>query len=100
MATGGRVRSTRSPTTTGTPGRPRPQPNRPSSLLGDLFLRSGRICKQPVIVKKVKSSYGLHRTTGPARPGGKGKKRASVRATTSPRTSADIGGGIGIGGVF
>ena len=76
-------------------------------LLGDLFLRSGRICKQPVIVKKVRvattdganptrrAKAGNSASTKPARAQG-GKKAARRPAAPPP----DISGGIGIGGVF
>lgn len=81
-------------------------------LLGDLFLRSGRICKQPVIVKKVKVA-----TTAGSNPAGRTNKASAANrkaASTKParaqggkkvsrRPAApppDISGGIGIGGVF
>ncbi|MER9582018.1 caspase family protein [Mesorhizobium sp. M0276] len=69
-------------------------------LLGDLFLRSGRICKQPVIVKakpaKVASDNGLSQT-GPSRKAAKRAQAAPQRPAAPP---PDISGGIGIGGVF
>ncbi|UVK47960.1 caspase family protein [Mesorhizobium sp. AR07] len=69
-------------------------------LLGDLFLRSGRICKQPVIVKakpaKVASDAGSSRTGS--------SRNTAKRSQVAPRRPAapppDISGGIGIGGVF
>jgi Caspase domain len=68
-------------------------------LLSELFLRSGRICKQPVIVKKVVTAAsddsGDSSATGKA--GGKKGKKASTRPAAPP---PDISGGIGIGGVF
>lgn len=81
------------------------------SLLGDLFLRSGRICKQPVIVKKVKvatmegtstakrnANAGPTRKSAGAKPArAQGKKAISRRPAAPP---PDISGGIGIGGVF
>jgi hypothetical protein len=77
-------------------------------LLGDLFLRSGRICKQPVIVKKVKSSATVasdDESSGSSRSsGGKaGGKKSGKRSGGTGRPAApppDISGGIGIGGVF
>lgn len=69
-------------------------------LLGDLFLRSGRICKQPVIVKKVKvaTTQRAGDSDGPGRAqGGKKLRRQQSRPAAPP---PDISGGIGIGGVF
>lgn len=75
-------------------------------LLGDLFLRSGRICKQPVIVKKVAtaeprvkratSRASSQETTGRAKGGNKVSRKPTRAAPPPP----DISGGIGIGGVF
>ncbi|CAN7684414.1 caspase family protein [Mesorhizobium sp. LjRoot246] len=69
-------------------------------LLGDLFLRSGRICKQPVIVKakpaKVASDNGPSQTG----PGRKAAKRTQVAPQRPAAPPPDISGGIGIGGVF
>ena len=68
-------------------------------LLGDLFLRSGRICKQPVIVKakpaKVASDADPSRTSS--------SRKTAKRSQAPQRPAApppDISGGIGIGGVF
>ncbi|TPJ41396.1 caspase family protein [Mesorhizobium sp. B2-6-5] len=69
-------------------------------LLGDLFLRSGRICKQPVIVKaspaKVASEAAPSRTSS--------SRNTAKRSQAAPKRPAapppDISGGIGIGGVF
>jgi hypothetical protein len=76
-------------------------------LLGDLFLRSGRICKQPVIVKKTAvASDSSRKVTGKAasQSGGKAtKQRSTKRSSGGTRPAApppDISGGIGIGGVF
>ncbi|MDW6024110.1 caspase family protein [Mesorhizobium sp. BAC0120] len=70
-------------------------------LLSDLFLRSGRICKQPVVIKKVKAAVLADDSEGSnSATAGKGKKpgkRASRPAAAPP---PDISGGIGIGGVF
>lgn len=70
-------------------------------LLGDLFLRSGRICKAPVMVKKIASSEAGGRTKAVGKvgrtQGGKTVARKPARAAAPP---PDISGGIGIGGVF
>ncbi|MCT7374156.1 caspase family protein [Chelativorans salis] len=71
-------------------------------LLGDLFLRSGRICKEPVIVRKAapeKVASGAGETRN-SRPGGRstGGHSEPVRPPAPP--PPDISGGIGIGGVF
>jgi hypothetical protein len=69
-------------------------------VLSELFLRSGRICKQPVIVKKVRQ---VASDANPAR-GKAASGRNTVKRSASPRRPAapppDISGGIGIGGVF
>ncbi|TPK80168.1 caspase family protein [Mesorhizobium sp. B2-4-13] len=69
-------------------------------LLGDLFLRSGRICKQPVIVKakpaKVASDAAPSRNTS----GGMTAKRSQAAPRRPAAPPPDISGGIGIGGVF
>lgn len=71
-------------------------------LLGDLFLHSGRVCKDPVIVKAksatVASDAASIRTKGAA-----SRKTARSPRSQSSRPAApppDISGGIGIGGVF
>ncbi|MCA0055519.1 caspase domain-containing protein [Mesorhizobium sp. B261B1A] len=69
-------------------------------LLGDLFLRSGRICKQPVIVKAKPAKIASD-----AAPSRNGSVRTTAkRSQAAPRRPAppppDISGGIGIGGVF
>ncbi|GLS31139.1 Caspase domain-containing protein [Mesorhizobium albiziae] len=73
-------------------------------LLGDLFLRSGRICKQPVIVKKVKPPrVAADESRGRASKAATGNRKAMGRSQTRSRPAApppDISGGIGIGGVF
>jgi hypothetical protein len=74
-------------------------------LLSDLFLRSGRICKQPVIVKKVKAATIASEDDGDggSRTGkaGGGKKGGGKRPVARPAAPPpDISGGIGIGGVF
>lgn len=70
-------------------------------LLGDLFLRSGRICTQPVIVKKKPTSVASDSRPGRVNAGG-GRKRVN-RAASERRPAPpppDISGGIGIGGIF
>jgi hypothetical protein len=72
-------------------------------LLGDLFLRSGRICKQPVIVKKVKQPTKVASDTGPGRTKAAAGRKTVRRSQSGTRPAApppDISGGIGIGGVF
>jgi len=73
-------------------------------LLSDLFLRSGRVCKQPVIVKKAKVSTVASDDDGPiSTKTGAGKKSGGKRSQSASRPAApppDISGGIGIGGVF
>ena len=75
-------------------------------LLGDLFLRSGRICKQPVIVKKVKSPAKVasgDANNSPRSSKASGGKKSGKRSGPASRPAApppDISGGIGIGGVF
>lgn len=71
-------------------------------LLSDLFLRSGRICKQPVLVKKVKPAK-IASGTGPARMGTSTSRKTVRRSAPASRPAPpppDISGGIGIGGVF
>jgi hypothetical protein len=70
-------------------------------LLGDLFLRSGRICKQPVIVKKVKPAR-MASDDESGQTSAKGGRK-TVRRSQPARPAApppDISSGIGIGGVF
>jgi hypothetical protein len=76
-------------------------------LLSELFLRSGRICKQPVIVKKVKASTVASSNSDGGGGGGStkagGSKKGGKRSSSGGRPAApppDISGGIGIGGVF
>lgn len=69
-------------------------------LLGDLFLQSGRICKQPVAVKKVRSAK-IASDEGPERTNRAGRKSAKRSEASRPAPPPpDISGGIGIGGVF
>jgi hypothetical protein len=71
-------------------------------LLGDLFLRSGRICKQPVMVKKQKPARVAsdNGDGGSERAGRKNGKRQSSAGRAPAAAPPDISGGIGIGGVF
>jgi len=79
------------------------------ALLSELFLRSGRICKQPVAVKKTnvasdagpRSSTKAKQSSGKS-GGGKAKQR-NTKSSGGSRPAApppDISGGIGIGGIF
>ena len=73
------------------------------SLLSDLFLHSGRVCKEPVIVRKPPATLA----SDAGSPGG-GSTRAnrnsrSSRGSQRPAAAPpppDISGGIGIGGIF
>ena len=70
-------------------------------LLGDLFLRSGRICKQPVIVKKARvasDNGGNDRASATSKRKNAGKRSGGASRPAAP--PPDIGAGIGIGGVF
>lgn len=71
-------------------------------LLGDLFLRSGRICKAPVIVKKVRqTNVASQDVDGKPAPKGTGNaKRRSSPARAPAPPPPDISSGIGIGGIF
>ncbi|GLS38809.1 peptidase C14 [Mesorhizobium tianshanense] len=70
-------------------------------LLSDLFLRSGRVCKDPVVVRKIKPAK-VASEAAPARK--KAANRKAARSQQQPSRPAapppDISGGIGIGGVF
>lgn len=70
-------------------------------VLSDLFLRSGRICKEPVIVTKVNSPRA---TDGNGNGAAEGRGRDGRRRGENSRRPAapppDINGGIGIGGIF
>src|SRR5690606_6458305 len=65
-------------------------------LLGELFLRSGRVCKQPVAVKPAVTARAASEDGGSARRSGGNKRKAAPPAPPPP----DISAGIGIGGVF
>lgn len=70
-------------------------------VLSDLFLRSGRICKEPVRVTKTatldkgrKAQESTNRASGQ-------KQKATQRAQKRPAAPPpDIGAGIGVGGIF
>ncbi len=70
-------------------------------LLGDLFLRSGRICRQPVAAPKTatlnKQSTGKKTKATTSRADRKPPRTARSRPAAPP---PDIGAGIGIGGIF
>ncbi len=68
-------------------------------LLGDLFLRSGRICKQPVAVKKTKQP-NVASNANPAKSKAKKNSQKSNAARRPAAPPPDISGGIGIGGIF
>ncbi|CAH2401371.1 caspase family protein [Mesorhizobium ventifaucium] len=70
-------------------------------LLSDLFLHSGRVCKDPVVVRKIKPAK-VASEAAPARKAA-GSRKAARSQQQSSRPAApppDISGGIGIGGVF
>ena len=75
-------------------------------LLSDLFLRSGRVCKQPVAAPKIVRTAKVDRSDDGDSDGvssgktkGKGKKTGkTARKPAAP--PPDIGAGIGIGGIF
>lgn len=73
-------------------------------LLSDLFLQSGRVCKQPVIIKKVKPASAKvklvsdDRAPAGGKTGKRGARKPQGRAPAGP--PPDISGGIGIGGIF
>ena len=69
-------------------------------VLSDLFLRSGRICKEPVRVTKTATLDKGGKAQSSNRSSGqkdKGTQRAKKRPAPPP---PDIGAGIGIGGIF
>ncbi|UVK36971.1 caspase family protein [Mesorhizobium sp. AR10] len=71
-------------------------------LLGDLFLHSGRVCKDPVVVQRAKPTR-VSSDAAPVRKGAASRKTARSAKSQSSRPAApppDISGGIGIGGVF
>jgi hypothetical protein len=70
-------------------------------LLSDLFLRSGRVCKDPVVVRKIKPAK-VASEAAPARKNAANRKAARSQQQSSRPAAPppDISGGIGIGGVF
>lgn len=77
--------------------------NQPSlELLGDLFLHSGRVCKDPVIVKAKPATVASDAASMPTKRAASRKTAASPRSQSSRPAAPppDISGGIGIGGVF
>ncbi|NGN43434.1 caspase family protein [Mesorhizobium sp. CGMCC 1.15528] len=81
-----------------------PEPN--LDLLGDLFLRSGRVCRQPVAAPKPVKTATMDRArdgTKASRSSGRAPQREKVQRQQKARPAApppDIGAGIGIGGIF
>lgn len=77
-----------------------------AELLGDLFLRSGRICTQPEVYKKAKpakvatSDSVSTKKSKSSSSSSKGRKTKSSSASRPAAPPPDISGGIGIGGVF
>lgn len=73
-------------------------------VLGDLFLRSGRVCKQPVAAKPTRTATiandrkAATKNKSGRSGAGQGKKQTSRSKPAAP--PPDIGAGIGIGGVF
>jgi hypothetical protein len=69
-------------------------------LLGDLFLRSGRICRQPVAAPKT-ATLSKQSTSSKAKAAARDRKPTTARAARRPAAPPpDIGAGIGIGGIF
>lgn len=73
-------------------------------LLGELFLRSGRICKEPVVVRRTAQSDTVNRSTGGGQAATSRNTGGASRTESAPSRPAapppDISGGIGIGGIF
>ncbi|PBB25545.1 MULTISPECIES: caspase family protein [unclassified Mesorhizobium] len=73
-------------------------------LLSDLFLQSGRVCRQAVIVKKNKDPARTKLVSDESTSSGNRSKAQSAKKPRASRAPAapppDISGGIGIGGVF
>jgi hypothetical protein len=69
-------------------------------LLGDLFLRSGRICRQPVAAPKT-ATLSKQSTGNRAKVTGRSERKTPRTARSRPAAPPpDIGAGIGIGGIF
>ncbi|MFA6153357.1 caspase domain-containing protein [Mesorhizobium sp.] len=80
--------------------RPAPATEPTVELLGDLFLHSGRVCKDPVIVKASRSKVA---SDAARKKAAAGRKPSPTQRSPSSRPAApppDISGGVGIGGVF
>ena len=80
----------------------KPADDQPSfALLSDLFLHSGRVCKDPVIVKQPAATVASDVGAGSV-PGSSRKAARRPRDTGRPAVAPppDISAGIGIGGVF
>ncbi|WEX10850.1 caspase family protein [Chelativorans sp. AA-79] len=69
-------------------------------LLGELFLRSGRVCKQPVKVKPAVTARAAPENQPARRARGGGGGGTAQRAPAPAAPPPDISSGIGIGGVF
>jgi hypothetical protein len=69
------------------------------NLLSDLFLRSGRICRQPVAAPRPVKTATMDRGDAAAKKGTAGRKPRAQRARPAA-PPPDIGAGIGIGGIF
>jgi hypothetical protein len=74
------------------------------ALLSDLFLRSGRICKQPVAAPKPVRTVRAQQDDGGSDTKASRSKKSGGKARSERKKPAapppDIGAGIGIGGVF
>jgi hypothetical protein len=69
------------------------------NLLSDLFLRSGRICRQPVAAPRPVKTATVDRGDAAAKKATAGRKPRAQRARPAA-PPPDIGAGIGIGGIF
>ncbi|HEV2901001.1 MAG TPA: caspase family protein [Pseudaminobacter sp.] len=69
------------------------------NLLSDLFLRSGRICRQPVAAPRPVKTATVDRGDAAAKKATAGRK-ARAQRTRPAAPPPDIGAGIGIGGIF
>jgi len=71
-------------------------------LLGDLFLRAGRICRQPVAAPKTATLTKQSTGSKAKATSGRSDRKATARTARSRPAAPppDIGAGIGIGGIF
>ncbi|WP_292590110.1 caspase family protein [Mesorhizobium sp.] len=72
-------------------------------LLSDLFLQSGRVCRDPVIAQRTtpaKVSSNPASASGKAATGRKAARSSKPQPSRPAAPPPDISGGIGIGGVF